>query len=125
MSIIKQVEAMGLFKKNMMEFFDDLIEQYPEEGDLIVIRFFLAEQTPVEIMINRFIDVVLPNRQHIKEQNEVFFLQNENIFGASPKDKVVHFKQLYLRMDEEERQVLWAWFQSFVVLADNYLSLCR
>ena len=116
---------MGLFKKNMMEFFDDLIEQYPEEGDLIVIRFFLAEQTPVEIMINRFIDVVLPNRQHIKEQNEVFFLQNENIFGASPKDKVVHFKQLYLRMDEEERQVLWAWFQSFVVLADNYLSLCR
>jgi hypothetical protein len=124
MSVAEQVEAMGRFKKNMMEFFDDLIEQYPEEGDLIVIRFFLAEQTPVETMIRRFIETVLPNRHHIKNRDETFFLQNENVFGASPKDKVIHFKQLYLRMDKAERSVLWDWFQSFVLLADNYLSLC-
>lgn len=125
MSVAQQVEAMGLFKKNMMDFFDDLIEQYPEEGDLIVIRFFLAEQTPVETMMQQFIKTVLPNRHHIKNRDETFFLENENVFGSSPKDKVIHFKSLYLRMDKAERSVLWDWFQSFVVLADNYLELCR
>jgi hypothetical protein len=123
MSLAKQMEAMSLFKKNMMDFFDDLIEQYPEEGDLIVIRFFLAEQTPVEIMIHRFIDVVLPNRQRIASRDETFFLTNDNVFGASPKDKVMHFRELYLRMDDTERATLWDWFQSFVALADNYLKL--
>ena len=49
--------------------------------------------------------------------------ENENIFGASPKDKVIHFKKLYLSMGKEDRLTLWAWFDSFILLAEKYVKL--
>jgi hypothetical protein len=116
----RQVEIMMLFKKNLLEFFDDLIEQYPSEADLIMYRFFLSEQIPVETLMQRFIHFVLPHREEIVTRNEKFFVSNENIFGSSPKDKVIHFKKLYLGMDKDNRETLFQWFDSFLVLVDKY-----
>jgi hypothetical protein len=116
----KQVEIMMLFKKNLLEFFDDLIEQYPHEADLIMYRFFLSEQIPIESLMSRFIEFVLPHRDEIEGRNENFFIANENIFGSSPKDKVIHFKTLYLGMNKENRETLFQWFDSFLMLVDKY-----
>ncbi len=116
----RQVEIMTLFKKNLLEFFDDLIEQYPQEADLIMYRFFLSEQIPVETLMQRFIHFVLPHRQQISSRDEAFFISNDNIFGSSPKDKVIHFKNLYLGMNEENREMLFQWFDSFLMLVDKY-----
>jgi hypothetical protein len=116
----RQVELMTLFKKNLLEFFDDLIEQYPQEADLIMYRFFLSEQIPVESLMERFIKFVLPHRAEIAERNENFFIANDNIFGSSPKDKVIHFKNLYLGMNRENRETLFEWFDSFLMLVDKY-----
>ena len=122
-SFQRQMDIMSLFKKNMLDFIDELVEQYPKEGDLIVIRFFLSEQTPIESLIEQFISRVLPHRDKIAKRNESFFIENDNIFGASPKDKVIHFKKLYTTMNGEDRKTLWAWFDSFVSLADKYMSI--
>lgn len=122
-SFQRQMDIMSLFKKNMLDFIDELVEQYPKEGDLIVIRFFLSEQTPIESLIEQFISRVLPHRDKIAKRNEAFFIENDNIFGASPKDKVIHFKKLYMTMNGDDRKTLWAWFDSFVSLADKYMSI--
>ena len=116
----RQVEIMTLFKKNLLEFFDDLIEQYPREADLIMYRFFLSEQIPVESLMERFVTFVLPHRSEVETRNEKFFIANDNIFGSSPKDKVIHFKNLYLGMNEENRLTLFQWFDSFLLLVDKY-----
>lgn len=116
----RQVEIMTLFKKNLIEFFDDLIEQYPDEADLIMYRFFLSEQIPVETLMTRFVHYVLPHRKQIEARDENFFIANENIFGSSPKDKVIHFKSLYLGMNPENRETLFQWFDSFLMLVDKY-----
>jgi hypothetical protein len=116
----RQVEIMTLFKNNLLEFFDDLIEQYPHEADLIMYRFFLSEQIPVESLMERFIQFVLPHRGQIEARNENFFIANDNIFGSSPKDKVIHFKNLYLGMNDENRETLFQWFDSFLLLVDKY-----
>jgi hypothetical protein len=116
----RQVEIMCLFKKSLIEFFDDLIEQYPQEADLIMYRFFLSEQIPVEALMTRFIQFVLPHRQKIVARDETFFISNDNIFGSSPKDKVIHFKNLYLGMNQENRETLFQWFDSFLLLVDKY-----
>lgn len=117
----KQVSLMNMFKENMTDFFDELIQQYPKEGDLLIMRFFLSEQIPMETLMNQFIHFVLPLRSAIANRDEKFFLEQENIFGASPKDKVIQFKNLYLGMNKDDQLVLFEWFDSFIAIADQYV----
>jgi hypothetical protein len=119
----KEIEILNLLKKNMIEFLDELIDQFEDEGDLIVMRFFMADQISIESIMNQFITYVYPLKDKIRNKDESFFLENDNIFGSSPKDKVIHFKKLYLQMQEDDRQTLWAWFSCFISICDRYLKL--
>jgi hypothetical protein len=119
-SLQKELELLQLFKTNMIDFLDELIQQFEEEGDLMVMRFFLSEQVPVELLMKQFHKFVMPHKELIRTKNEQFFLEHDNIFGSSPKDKVVHFKQLYLKMANEDRDTLWAWFKSFISICDKW-----
>lgn len=116
----KELELLDLFKKNMIDFLDELITQFDEEPDLIVMRFFLSEQVPVELLMKQFNKIVMPNSDLIRKRDEQFFLEHDNIFGASPKDKVLHFKNLYLKMQPDDRDTLWAWFQLFISICDKW-----
>lgn len=120
MSIEKQVEMLVLFKKTMIDFLDELIEQFDQEGDLIVLRFFLSEQIPLETIMLQFNNYVYPVRDMIKNRDEKFFLERDNIFGSSPKDKVIHFKELYLKMAKDDRATLWIWFDTFIKICEKY-----
>ena len=120
--VTKQVELLNLFKKNILEFIDELIEQYEEEGDLLVLRFFLSEQLPVETLMMQFIKYVYPHRELIYSKNEAFFLEKDNIFGSSPKDKVIHFKELYQKMSPDNRVTLWEWFHAFMNICEKYIQ---
>ena len=119
----KELDLLNIFKKNLLEFLDELIEQFEEEGDLIMLRFFFSEQVPVELIMKQYITFVYPHRQLIRSKNETFFLEKENIFGISPKDKVVHFKTLYLRMAPDDRDTLWSWVQTFLTICEKYIQL--
>jgi len=114
---------LHLFKTNMVDFIDELIEQFEDEGDLIVMRFFFAEQIPIENMMTHFITYIYPFKEMIHAKNEQFFLERDNIFGSSPKEKVIHFKSLYNKMSEEDKKTLWIWFESFISICDKYVKL--
>ena len=123
MNLEKQVELLVLFKKNMIEFLDELLEQFEDEGDLIVLRFFIEEQIPVELLMNRFVQYVYPMKDMVKERNENFFLERDNIFGSSPKDKIIHFKKLFLRFSDDDKETLWSWFDVFISLCEKYIKI--
>lgn len=118
----KQIELLHLFKKNMVDFIDELIEQFEEEGDLIVMRFFFSEQLPIEHIMNHFIKYIYPHKDMIHAKNERFFLERDNIFGSSPKEKVIHFKTLYQRMNDDDKKTLWIWFESFISICEKYIK---
>ena len=40
------------FKSQLINFFDELINQFPSEGDLVVIRLFLTNQIPIRDVMN-------------------------------------------------------------------------
>ena len=124
-SLQKEVELLTLFKNNMIEFLDELIEQFEEEGDLIIMRFFISEQIPLEDLMKRFNKYVMPHQEIIRNKNEKFFLENDNIFGSSPQEKVVHFKKLYLKMSEDDKNTLWSWFNVFIHICDKYNNLYK
>jgi len=119
----KQLELLKLFKKNIIEFLDELIEQFEEEGDLIIFRFFVSEQIPIETVMKRFMEYIYPLREMIIHRNEKFFLENNNIFGSSPQEKVIHFKELYVKMNEEDRSILWIWFKTFLAICEKYQAI--
>lgn len=120
----KEVEICNLLKKNMIEFLDELIDQFEQEPepDLIIMRFFIHEQIPVADIMNRFIQHVYPLKSKIIQKDEKFFIENNNIFGSSPEDKVIHFKELYVKMSDENRKVLWDWFTCFIMICDKYIT---
>jgi hypothetical protein len=115
------------FKNNLITFFDELIDQFPSEADLVIIRIFLKDQISIEEVINIFNNIINKDNQKfkkmIKERNESFFLDS-NIFDEISKTKVVHFKKLWRSdvLDKDDKEIIWKWIDSFVFLSDKYVK---
>ena len=120
-----ELEILIEFKKHLINFFDELIDQFPNEGDLVVIRLFLSNQIEIKEVMNIFITNITMNdnlfRNMIKERNEVFFLEHD-IFDSLSKQKAGHFKRLWRSgvLDTDDKLVIWKWLDTFVYFADKY-----
>ena len=125
---MSEIQILTEFKNGLITFFDELIEQFPCEGDLVMIRIFLKDQINITDVINIFTNVINKDDQKlkkmIKERNENFFLEN-NIFESFSKNKVLHFKKLWRSgaLDADDKKVVWKWIDSFVFLSDKYNKL--
>ena len=118
------------FKKQLTNFFDELVAQFPKEGDLVVIRLFFSNQMDIKDVINIFIVTINKNnnefRTMIKERNESFFL-NHDIFDSISRQKAGHFKKLWRSglLDADDKNVMWKWLDTFVFLADKYIRIIQ
>lgn len=122
---MNKLDILSHFHKQIIKFFDELIEQFPNEGDLVVARIFFTNKiSPLDIM-NIFIQKINSNEQQlrkmVKERNQEFFLKH-NIFDALDKNKVNHFKKLWCseNIDTEDKNVIWSWIDLFIQLSDKY-----
>ena len=115
------------FKNQLISFFDELINQFPSEGDLVVIRLFLSNQIPIRDVMNNFNYQLNKDNKMlktmIKNRDEQFFLEN-NLFelNGNKREKISHFKKLWRSgvLDDDDKVVLWKWVDSFVYLTDKY-----
>lgn len=114
------------FRDQMVSFFDEIIEQFPKEGDFVIIRIFLKDRLPVEQIMKRFINNVLPCKQQIKKRDEKFFLNDINLYSDASKtygsEKVNYFKKLWTTgsLDKEDKIIIWKWIDLFVLLSERY-----
>lgn len=114
------------FRNNIIIFLDELIEQFPTEANLIIARIFLKDRVSPEIIINAFIKEVMPLKEDIVKRDENVFLNNSlSLFNSFDKSTVNHFKVLWKSsvLDEDDRQVIWEWFDLFIHLAEKYQKL--
>lgn len=120
----KKLQLMAEFRTQLVTFLDELIEQFPQEGDFVIIRIFIKDQVPVADVIGRFIRDLLPLKDQVKSRNQDFFLQNTILYtGASlANDKINHFKDLWLsnQLDEKDREIIWRWMDLFINIAHKY-----
>ena len=125
---MSEIQVLIEFKNSLISFFDELIEQFPEEGDLVMIRIFLKDQILIEDVITIFNHNINKNEQKlkkmIKDRDEGSFLDN-NIFDSMNQNKINHFKKLWRsgRLDKEDKEVIWRWVDSFIYLGDKYTKL--
>lgn len=127
MSSINGVEILTEFKKQLVNFFDELIDQFPSESDLIVVRVFLKDQVPITDVMSYFIREILPLKDMVKNKNEDFFLKNNILFSQIDKNKVNHFKRLWRseQLDNDDKAVIWTWFSSFISLTERYQKIAQ
>ncbi len=118
---MKPTEVPIQFHDSFITFLDELIELFPSEGDLIVIRVILKSTIPPEQLISMFIKEAIPHKQEIKDRNDEYFL-NSTLFDFVGKDKSQHIKNLWRSsvLTVDDRQVIWEWFDVFIYLAEQY-----
>jgi len=120
----KKLQIMFEFRNQLVAFLDELIEQFPLEGDFVIIRIFIKDQIPVADVIGRFIRDLLPLKEQVKSKDEQFFLQNSILYtGASlANDKINHFKELWQskQLDNNDRDIIWKWMELFIAIAQKY-----
>ena len=80
------MEDLHEFKTQLVQFFDELIEQFPNEGDLIIARLFISTQVPIDELIMEFNNNINKDgqklRKMVKEREEILFV-NHSLFNES------------------------------------------
>ena len=117
------LDILREFKNNIVIFLDELIDQFPQETNLIIARLFIKDRIPIEDVINNFIQNVLPLKEIISIRDEKFFLEtNVSIFQGLDKSSVNHFKTLWKSntLDSDDKDVIWQWIDTFIILSEKY-----
>jgi hypothetical protein len=120
----KKINLIREFRMVLVSFLDELIEQFPHEGDFVIIRIFIKDQVPMADVLGRFIRDLLIFADQVKERNDKFFLDNTLLYtGASIADnKVNHFKNLWQsnQLDDNDRETVWQWMDALIKIASQY-----
>ena len=125
---MSEIHVLKEFKNNLISFFDEVIDQFPDIGELVMIRIFLKDQVIIKDVVESVSYQINKNdqliRKIIKERNEEFFLEENNFFDGLSKqqDKVLKFQTIWRsnRLDNEDKETIWKWIDSFVYLTDKY-----
>ena len=121
---MSRIPILTDFKNALVNFFDELIEQFPEEGDLVMLRIFLNDQVPIADVMSVFIAKLLPLKDIVTKRDVNFFLGTgaASLFEKLDKSKVNYFKILWQsdRLDDSDRTQIWKWYDYFMILAEKY-----
>jgi hypothetical protein len=115
------------FKTQLVTFLDELIDQFPQEGDLILIRIFIKDQIPMTDVLGRYQRDILPYEYKVKNREEKFFLEHPFLYSNTPigTEKVNHFKDLWTKniLDDNDKETIWQWMDVFNFIARKYVDL--
>ena len=126
---MSEIEILKQFKNSLISFLDELIVQFPEEGDIVIFRIFVKDRIIISSIMNYFVQKILPLKKMVDERDEDFFLNHCSIFedinNDTQKNKVNKFKKLGRSncLDEDDRIVIWKWFDSFMFLSEKYQKI--
>ncbi len=123
-----EIEILIQLKTQLVNFFDELIEQFPREPDFVIFRIFLKDRIPIADVMAYIATKLVPLQDMVKAKNEEFFVNNNVLFerfDENKNSKVNHFRKLWLSgsLDSEDKDTIWRWFASFIYLANKYIEL--
>ena len=101
---------------------DNIFESEEEKGDLMLVEFFFKRMHP-ERVIDHIVSHALPHKNKIKNRDINFFIENRKIFAGLPEDRIDYYCNMIAvgeKLTDEDRQVIWSYFDTFVALAESY-----
>lgn len=105
---------------------ENIFTRSEEANDMFMIEFFFNQMNE-QMVMNHCIENILPFAREIKTKNIQFFIsQKAKIFGDLPADRVDYFEKLVITPEEkggmtnENRDILWLYFQTIVNIVELY-----
>ena len=119
---MSQLQLLRGLHSDLLKFFDSLIEAFPDEGDLVIIRFALTDQFPITDIMDYITVSLLPLKSKVVNRDKNFFLENNILFEQLDNSKVNHFKLIWKSdtLNEEDKDSIWRWFDRFILRAERY-----
>ena len=112
------------FKTSLLQFLDELIEQYPTYPSIVIVRIFIKDKISAKQSIYAFVEKVLPYHKLIQKKNEVLFTDLDVIykscFGATSKKSVENLKTIWSSSDDDNKKAIWRWIDFFTMLSTKY-----
>lgn len=116
------IQILTDFKVNLIRFFDELVEQFPAEGDFVIIRILLNDKIPIHNVMTYFIQEILKDKPLITARDDTFFTEGKSLFGMLPDEQASTFKRIWRspQLDKDDRLTIWRWTDLFVALSEKY-----
>ena len=122
---MSEIKLLSYFRDQMLRFLDEIIEQFPDQPDFVFVRLVMKDKVPVDDMMGRFIQSILVEK-HIVINRDLSFFKRDFVKGYENWENMNRIfnevKKLYFseRLDEEEREVIWKWFDLFIKICEQY-----
>ena len=116
-------QILNKFHGCFIQFLDELIEQFPTEGKLHIVRILVKDTTPPWKLMDKYVTFVLPNKDMVDNKDDAFFLNDNAGFQQLADKNLISLQGLWLNMDNENKDVIWQWFTVFNKLADKFTTL--
>lgn len=124
MGSLNNLEILKLWKTNILQFLDNILEIFPDEADLIVYRQLFENQIPIEEVMKQFCIIIIPVKTMIENKNEEFFLSGKASFLDITNNKVSKWTTIWKssRLNNDDRECIWKWMNVFLNLATMYIN---
>ena len=126
----ESIQAMHTLHKNLVSFFDELIDMFPSEGDFVVYRILVKDRVPMTQIVQYMSTYLLPEKEAVKSAikkaisgnvtpfndriNEMF-----TKFGGNNDPTAKGYKKLFDEMDNESKLAIWKWLHVFIHLLEK------
>ena len=124
---MSELQLLQTFKNQIINFLDELIQQFPNQAEFVIIRVFVKDQIPLADVLGRFIKECIDFHDQVKQKDEKFFLESDiivnalggNQMGLDVMDKL---RELWRSdsLDQEDRDMVWRWLDLFFNIAQKY-----
>lgn len=124
--IMSQPQILIQFKKSLVCFLNELIDAFPGEKELIIIQIYISNQVSIKDILDTFLFCLKKDdgklELDIASRNEHVFTRNELFSSMSTRLKSFNFNRLWSSgtLDDDEREIIWKWIDSFVELTNKY-----
>jgi hypothetical protein len=115
------VNALKIFKKGLIDFISDLQSQFPEEGELSLMKITIENDLAAEEIVKNFIIHGMRYRDMVKKREESFFLSSGFEFLDSSSEFKI--KDKWKDLDDETKDAIWMWFDYHYKNAMAYQKL--
>jgi len=123
------VKTLALLQKSLVQFFDELVETFPRQGDFVIFRIMIKDRIPTTDIVSHFKKTLVPHLKIIKEKTSgkevsVSLLQIMNtIFSGLGSVSSSTFEDLLNTLhpvnDKETIDAMWRWLDVFGTLTEK------
>lgn len=93
-----------------------------EQGELALVKLIFTRMNDETIM-KQIVTKVLPFKTEIDTRNKNFFINHNTLFSSLPGQRVKHYRHILTdddRLDDEDREIIWQYFDTFIWLGEQY-----